>query len=89
MAQQSVKVTVYGNEFSLRGDSAERTQRAASFVDAQMSLMHAKSPDQSTNTIAILAALNAAEQQIAAEETMREIATRMELLAEDLEKRIA
>lgn len=89
MPQQSVKVKIYGNDYSLRGDSAERTQRAADIVDSEMTLFHAKAPDQSTNTIAVLTALNVAEQHIAQDDAMRELAKRMEHLAEELESRIA
>ena len=72
----------------MRGDSADRTERAAEFVDAQMTLFHAKAPDQSTNTIAVLTALNVAEQHIAQDDAMRDLAARMEHLAEELESRL-
>jgi len=89
MPQQSVKVKIYGNDYSLRGDTAERTQRAADVVDSQMTLFHAKAPDQSTNTIAVLTALNIAEQHIAQDDEMRDLAIRMGQLAQELESRIA
>ena len=85
MPSQSVKVKVYGNELSLRADNPERVQRAAAYVDGQMTLFHAKAPDQSTSTIAVLTALNVAEQYIVTDESVRECRVRAEALAAALE----
>jgi cell division protein ZapA (FtsZ GTPase activity inhibitor) len=85
MPTQSVKVKVYGTELSLRADNAERVLRAAAYVDGQMTLFHAKAPDQSTSTVAVLMALNVAEQIIVTEDSVRDCRKRVEALASALE----
>lgn len=85
MPSQSVKVKVYGTDLSLRADNPERVQRAAAYVDGQMTLFHAKAPDQSTSTLAVLTALNVAEQYMVTDDAVRECRTRVEALAAALE----
>lgn len=85
MPTQPVKVKVYGQELSLRADNPERVQRAASYVDGQMTLFHAKAPDQSTSTMAILTALNVAEEYMATDDAVRGLRARAEAMAALLE----
>ena len=85
MASQSLKVSVYGNELSLKADDPDRVIKAAAYVDGQMTLYHAKAPDQSTSTLAILTALNVAEETIGANESVRELRARVEAMASALE----
>ncbi len=85
MPTQPVKVKVYGTELSLRADNPERVQRAADYVDSQMTLFHAKAPDQPTGTLAILTALNVAEEHVGTEEAVRACRARAEAVAAQLE----
>jgi cell division protein ZapA (FtsZ GTPase activity inhibitor) len=80
MAQQSLKVRVYGNDLNLRTDNPERTVRIAGYVDQQMTLFHAKIPDQSMGTLAILTALNVAEQAIDGEDAVHAARRRIDTL---------
>ena len=85
MASQSLKVSVYGNELSLKADDPDRVIKAAAYVDGQMTLYHANAPDQATSTLAILTALNVAEETIGANESVRELRARVEGMASALE----
>ena len=89
MAQQSLKVRIYGNDLSLRTDNPERTMRIAAFVDQQMAVFHAKIPDQSTGTLAILTALNIAEQALDSDEAVRGARRRIDALVAAVDAQVA
>jgi cell division protein ZapA (FtsZ GTPase activity inhibitor) len=57
----TVIVTIDGRQFRLRCDNHERTLRAAKEIDRLLDVLRQNSTDQSTMTLAILAALNVAE----------------------------
>jgi cell division protein ZapA (FtsZ GTPase activity inhibitor) len=57
----TVTVTISGRQFRLRCDNEERTLRAAAEIEQLLELLRQDSTDQSTPTLAILAALNIAE----------------------------
>ncbi|GIV54115.1 MAG: hypothetical protein KatS3mg039_0633 [Candidatus Kapaibacterium sp.] len=59
----TVTVTISGREFRLRCDDQARTLRAASEVERLLEVLRHDSADQSTPTLALLAALNLAERQ--------------------------
>ena len=59
--RKSTKVTIFGSEYALRGESEEFTQRVARYVDDMISTIHNKIPEQPTLTVAVLSALNIAE----------------------------
>jgi cell division protein ZapA (FtsZ GTPase activity inhibitor) len=57
----TVTVTIGGRQFRLRCDDQERTLRAAAEIERLLEVLRQDSTDQSTPTLAILAALNIAE----------------------------
>lgn len=57
----TVTVTISGRQFRLRCDDEQRTVRAAAEVETILELLRRDSADQSTPTLAMLAALNLAE----------------------------
>jgi cell division protein ZapA len=72
----SVTVTIFGHEYTLKGDAeAEYVQQVARFVDRKMKEVAENSTIASTSKIAILAAINIAD------ELMRERQKRHEALA--------
>ncbi|MCS7170359.1 MAG: cell division protein ZapA, partial [Candidatus Kapabacteria bacterium] len=60
--ERSVRVTIAGREYVLRGEDEEKLLRSAREVDGQWQRLRAQIPEQSTTTMAILVALNLAEQ---------------------------
>ena len=50
--RKSIKVTIFGSEYPLRGDSEEFTKRVAVYVDDMITSIHNKLPDQPTLTVA-------------------------------------
>ncbi len=60
---KSVKVTIYGREYTLRGDAApEYVQKVAQLVDRRMREIAEQSGIAVTSKIAILAAVNLADE---------------------------
>jgi cell division protein ZapA (FtsZ GTPase activity inhibitor) len=87
---QTVKVTILGAEYPLRSNDEALTQQLAQEVDAQLRELQAKLPSQSTTTLAVLAALNFAEQEAHTKENERReidrIALDLETLSSALEQ---
>jgi cell division protein ZapA (FtsZ GTPase activity inhibitor) len=79
---QTVKVTILGAEYPLRSNDEALTQQLAQEVDSQLRELQAKLPSQSTSTLAVLAALNFAEQEAHTKENERR---EMDRIALDLE----
>ncbi len=57
-----VRVTIAGREYVLRGEDEAKLLRSAHEVNGQWQQLQAQMPEQSTTTMAILVALNLAEQ---------------------------
>ena len=73
---QSVTVTIYGQEYTLKGEAEpEYVEKVAEFVDRKMREIAGSSTTVSTTKIAILAAINVAD------ELFRERRRRQEALA--------
>lgn len=68
---QTVKVNILGVDYPLRSNDEALTQQLAADVDAQLREFQAKLPAQSTTTLAVLTALNFAEQEAHAIENER------------------
>ncbi len=87
---QTVKVTILGAEYPLRSNDEALTQQLAQDVDAQLRELQSKLPSQSTTTLAILSALNFAEQEAHTKENERRetdrLAHELETLAQAIEQ---
>ena len=85
MNPESVTVTIFGKEYTLKGGSeAEYVQEVAAFVDERMNEVARSAAVVSTDRVAILAAVNIAD------ELFREQQKRLEATAtlEDRSKRL-
>lgn len=61
MQSKSIKVKIFGSEYPLRGENVEFTKAVAGYVDGMLSSIHDKVPQQPPLTVAVLTALNIAE----------------------------
>ncbi|KAA0207803.1 cell division protein ZapA [Ignavibacteria bacterium CHB1] len=61
MSNQGIKVRIFNNEYHLQGDDAEQVERIANYVDNLMQKINFESPGQRPETIAVVSALNIAE----------------------------
>ena len=65
---ESVTVKIFGNEYTLKGEAdAEYVQKVASFVDDRMNEVARSSSVASTAKVAILAAVNIADELLRAQ----------------------
>jgi len=62
MSQKEIRVKIFNNEYNLQGDSAEKVERISDYVDGIMNRLNSESPNQSEETIAVVSALNIAEE---------------------------
>jgi cell division protein ZapA (FtsZ GTPase activity inhibitor) len=81
---QTVKVTILGSEYPLRSNDEALTQQLAQEVDGQLRELQEKLPSQSTTTLAVLVALNFAEQEAHTKENERRELDRIALDLETL-----
>jgi len=92
---QTVKVTILGSDYPLRSNDEALTKRLAEEVDGQLQEFQSKLPGQSTTTLAVLTALNFAEQDAHGKEnerreidrTAHELETLSEILEQALEEK--
>jgi cell division protein ZapA (FtsZ GTPase activity inhibitor) len=86
---QTIKVSILGTDYPLRSNDEQLTRELAADVDAQLKEFQSKLPSQSTTTLAVLTALNFAEQEAQAiESEWREnerLAERLESMSKRLE----
>ena len=62
MELKSLRVKIYDTEYSLKGENEELMREAASYVDSLMNELSSKIPQQTPSIIAVLTALNLAEE---------------------------
>lgn len=63
MEQSRLKVTIFGTEYALKADSSyEYIQETAAYIDKTMKEIAARLPGQADTRVAVLAALNIAEE---------------------------
>lgn len=68
---KSIKIVIGGKEYTLRGDDEQLIQHAAHEVNSQLTELEARHQDESAATLAILAALNIAEEYYKQEKASR------------------
>jgi cell division protein ZapA (FtsZ GTPase activity inhibitor) len=92
---QTVKVTILGTEYPLRSNDEALTKQLAEEVNGQLQEFQSKLPGQSTTTLAVLTALNFAEQEAHGQEnerreidrTAHELETLAEMIEQSLEEK--
>lgn len=60
--QKVIKVKIFNSEYTLKVEDENLAYKVAEYVDKMMNELHDKFPEQSILTIAILTALNIAEE---------------------------
>jgi cell division protein ZapA len=86
MDSKTIKVKINGKEYPLKGEDEELTKQAAQYVDSLMNQIQEKSADKSTAALAVLTALNLAEELLKEkrlyESTVDEAVQQINLLSE-------
>lgn len=61
MSQKEIRVRIFNSEYNLQGDDPEKVERISDYVDGIMNRINTESPSQPEETIAVVSALNIAE----------------------------
>ena len=61
MNSKEIRVRIFNSEYNLQGEETEKVERIANYVDNVMNRINSESPNQSEETIAVVSALNIAE----------------------------
>ncbi len=59
---KTIKVKIFNTEYTLKVEDENLAYKVVEYVDRMMNELHSKFPDQPTLTIAVLTALNIAEE---------------------------
>lgn len=87
MKTEGIKVKIFNNEYNLVGDNVQEVENIAEYVDTIMNRIHYQSPNNSGESIAVVAALNITENLFKEKEMNKEISTQYKnLLKETTEK---
>ncbi len=62
MSQKDIRVKIFNSEYNLQGENAEKVERISDYLDGIMNRINSESPNQSEETIAVVSALNIAEE---------------------------
>ena len=61
MESKDIRIRIFNNHYTLKGDDIELVEKSAQYVDTLMNKIQNEIPNQSDITIAIVSALNIAE----------------------------
>ena len=61
MESKDIRIKIFNNHYTLKGDDIELVEKSAQYVDSLMNKIQNDIPNQSDITIAIVSALNIAE----------------------------
>lgn len=61
MESKDIRIKIFNNHYTLKGDDIELVEKSAQYVDSLMNKVQNDIPNQSDITIAIVSALNIAE----------------------------
>lgn len=73
MSQKEIRVKIFNSEYNLQGENAEKVERISDYLDGIMNRINNESPNQSEETIAVVSALNVAEEYFREKDTKTEI----------------
>lgn len=62
MTRKETRVKIFNSEYNLQGENPEKVERLSDYVDGIMNRINSESPNQSEETIAVVSALNIAEE---------------------------
>ena len=77
MNGKSIKVKIFGSEYPLKGENEDLTKQIATYVDAMLTRIHDKIPEQPPLTVAVLSALNITEDLMKEREQNQQSAMRV------------
>ena len=85
--KNTVSVKIYGQEYSISGDtSREHIMKVADYVDGKMQEIASASKNLPVSSLAVLSALNIAEESFSKEDNTEELGLQVQKLEEEVER---
>jgi cell division protein ZapA len=84
MSQKEIRVRIFNSEYNLQGENSEKVERISDYVDGIMNRINTESPNQSEETIAVVSALNIAEDYFREKEARLEIEKELSQLLDEI-----
>ena len=88
MKNSGIKVKIFKNDYNLVGENVQEVENIASYVDSVMNKIHFQSPNNSVESIAVVAALNITENLFKEKDVNKEIVTKYQNLLKDTTEKI-
>ena len=88
MSQKDIRVKIFNSEYNLQGENAEKVERISDYLDGIMNRINSESPNQSEETIAVVSALNIAEEYFKEKDNKIDLEKDYSSLLEELNSRV-
>ena len=88
MNQKDIRVKIFNSEYNLQGENAEKVERISDYVDGIMNRINSESPNQSEETIAVVSALNVAEEDFKEKDNKLDLEKDYSNLLEELDEKV-
>lgn len=88
MNQKEIRVRIFNSEYNLQGEDPEKVERISDYVDGIMNRINTESPNQSEETIAVVSALNIAEDYFKEKENRLETEKELSHLYDEINSKI-
>lgn len=88
MNQKDIRVKIFNSEYNLQGENAEKVERISDYVDGIMNRINSESPNQSEETIAVVSALNVAEEYFKEKDNKLDLEKDYSNLLEELDEKV-
>ncbi|MCY7362239.1 MAG: cell division protein ZapA [Ignavibacteria bacterium] len=88
MNQKEIRVKIFNSEYNLQGENTEKVERVSDYVDGIMNRINSESPNQPEETIAVVSALNIAEEYFKEKDMKTEVEKEYSALLNECETKI-
>jgi cell division protein ZapA len=88
MSQKEIRVRIFNSEYNLQGENSEKVERISDYVDGIMNRINTESPNQSEETIAVVTALNIAEDFFREKETRLDSEKELSQIVDEINSKI-
>lgn len=88
MNQKDIRVKIFNSEYNLQGENAEKVERISDYIDGIMNRINNESPNQSEETIAVVSALNVAEEYFKEKDLKIDLEKDYSVMIDEMETRL-
>jgi cell division protein ZapA len=88
MSQKEIRVRIFNSEYNLQGEDPAKVERISDYVDGIMNRINTESPNQSEETIAVVSALNIAEDYFREKETRLDTEKELSQIFDEIDSKV-